>query len=138
MSSQDIRAQLPDDSKRFESLDVEFKDMMKSAESTPMVIESCDDEGRELTLQGMQQGIYMLYPSTFCNQPLPVLDTKHIFCELLLKPSVGEMPESVERVLGRQKEHFPAVLLRVERLPVGYFVQWKQSSQNYASHWGFV
>jgi dynein heavy chain len=54
MSSQDIRAQLPDDSKRFESLDVEFKDMMKAAESTPMVVESCDDEGRELTLQGMQ------------------------------------------------------------------------------------
>merc|ERR1719482_1253174 len=40
LASADIRAQLPDDTKRFEGIDAEFKDLMKNSIDTPNTIEA--------------------------------------------------------------------------------------------------
>ena len=45
LASADIRAQLPDDTKRFEGIDNEFKEMMKEACQIPLAVESCTVEG---------------------------------------------------------------------------------------------
>ena len=46
LGSADIRAQLPDDTKRFEGIDQEFKDLQKSAEAETNVAKACNVEGR--------------------------------------------------------------------------------------------
>jgi dynein heavy chain len=53
LGSADIRAQLPEDTKRFEGIDGEFKDLMKTTEMVSNVIEACCQEGREEALKGM-------------------------------------------------------------------------------------
>lgn len=50
LGSQDIRTQLPDDTKRFESTDSEFKELMVSVQANPNLINCCTDENREPTL----------------------------------------------------------------------------------------
>ena len=47
LSSEDIRSQLPDDTKRFEKIDIEWKDMMREASEDPCVIVAATYEGRE-------------------------------------------------------------------------------------------
>lgn len=47
LASADIRSQLPDDTKRFEGLDSEFKELMKEAVGEPNVINVCGVEGRQ-------------------------------------------------------------------------------------------
>jgi dynein heavy chain len=47
MLSDDIRSQLPDESKRFETLDAEWKDLMMDASSSSNCVEICCAEGRE-------------------------------------------------------------------------------------------
>ena len=46
LGSADIRAQLPDDTKRFEGIDQEFKDLQKSAEVETNVAKACNVDGR--------------------------------------------------------------------------------------------
>jgi dynein heavy chain len=46
-ASEDIRAQLPDDTRRFEAIDNQFRDMMREARDEPQVITACLWEGRE-------------------------------------------------------------------------------------------
>jgi dynein heavy chain len=53
LGSQDIRAQLPDDTKRFEGIDQAFKDLMKGAVDIPNVIEACSIEDIEDDLKRM-------------------------------------------------------------------------------------
>lgn len=47
MGSADIRSQLPDDSKRFEDIDTEFKDLLKELAYVPNVARFCNADGRE-------------------------------------------------------------------------------------------
>jgi len=47
LASEDIRAQLPDETKRFEKIDIEWKDMMREASEDPGVIVAATYEGRE-------------------------------------------------------------------------------------------
>jgi dynein heavy chain, axonemal len=47
LASADIRSQLPDDTKRFEGLDSEFKELMKDAVNEPNVINVCSADGRQ-------------------------------------------------------------------------------------------
>lgn len=53
LASADIRSQLPDDTKRFEGLDSEFKELMKEAVNEPNVIMVCSVDGRYDSLQSM-------------------------------------------------------------------------------------
>jgi dynein heavy chain len=47
VGSDDIRAQLPEDTKRFEKVDNEWKDLMREARDEPMVVNACTADGRE-------------------------------------------------------------------------------------------
>jgi len=53
LASADIRSQLPDDTKRFEGLDSEFKELMKDAITEPNVINVCSVDGRQELLASM-------------------------------------------------------------------------------------
>jgi dynein heavy chain len=53
LASADIRNQLPDDTKRFEGIDQDFKNLMKEAVETPNVVESCMKQGRWELLRDM-------------------------------------------------------------------------------------
>ena len=55
--SDDIRSQLPDDSKRFEALDREWKDLMMSVGQLTSVIDICCAEGREELLSRLNGSI---------------------------------------------------------------------------------
>ncbi|PFH34573.1 dynein heavy chain family protein [Besnoitia besnoiti] len=46
MLSEDIRSQLPEDSKRFEAADGEWRDLMFCAAHQPNIVETCHHEGR--------------------------------------------------------------------------------------------
>ena len=53
LGSEDIRAQLPDDAKRFEGIDSDFKELMAEAVTVPMVVAACVVDGRESALGEM-------------------------------------------------------------------------------------
>ena len=53
LASADIRSQLPDDTKRFEGIDSEFKELMKDAVTVPICTEVCLVEGRQELLASM-------------------------------------------------------------------------------------
>uniref|UniRef100_A0A0G4GMS7 Dynein-1, subspecies f n=1 Tax=Chromera velia CCMP2878 TaxID=1169474 RepID=A0A0G4GMS7_9ALVE len=53
MLSEDIRSQLPEDSKRFETLDAQFKELMMDASQSPLAVDACCVEGREELLKGI-------------------------------------------------------------------------------------
>jgi len=55
LASADIRSQLPDDTKRFEGLDGEFKELMKEAVNEPNVLAVCSFDGRLDSLMSMMQ-----------------------------------------------------------------------------------
>ena len=57
LASEDIRAQLPDDTKNFEKIDIEWKDMMRDAAEDPGVVVACTFEGRENLLNEFSTGI---------------------------------------------------------------------------------
>lgn len=55
LGSIDIRAQLPDDTKRFETVDSEFKEMMRDIQTKPGVLVCCRSDGREQALMNMHK-----------------------------------------------------------------------------------
>ena len=55
LGSADIRAQLPDDTKRFESVDAEFKELMRDVQGRPGVVAACTLDGREQALTNMHK-----------------------------------------------------------------------------------
>ena len=57
MQSEDIRSQLPEDSKRFETLDNQFREMMNEASQNAKVVEACCTEGREELLKQLHDHI---------------------------------------------------------------------------------
>lgn len=71
VGSVDIRAQLPDDTKRFEGIDNAFKELMKNAVETPNVVEACTKDGRGDVLRDMTRNLEL------CQKSLnEYLDTK--------------------------------------------------------------
>ncbi|XP_078510049.1 dynein axonemal heavy chain 17 isoform X2 [Lissotriton helveticus] len=57
IGSEDIRAQLPEDSKRFDQIDLEFKELMSDAVKTPNVIEATNKPGLYEKLEKMQASL---------------------------------------------------------------------------------
>jgi dynein heavy chain len=55
LASADIRSQLPEDTKRFEGIDSEFKELMKDAVTEPNVIAVTSVDGRHESLVSMMQ-----------------------------------------------------------------------------------
>ncbi|KAJ3051836.1 hypothetical protein HK097_007152 [Rhizophlyctis rosea] len=54
MGSEDIRAQLPEDSKRFDAIDASYKALMREASKTPKAVEVCTKEGLFEKLEHLQ------------------------------------------------------------------------------------
>jgi dynein heavy chain len=59
LASADIRSQLPEDTKRFEGLDSEFKELMKDAVTEENVVNLCSVDGRLDLLNGIQAKLDM-------------------------------------------------------------------------------
>lgn len=57
LGSQDIRQQLPEDSKRFDGIDHNFRQLMVDCQSTPMALEACRVKGRGDMLTTMKSGL---------------------------------------------------------------------------------
>jgi dynein heavy chain len=57
LASADIRAQLPDETKIFEGIDSNFKELMKAAVETTNVVDSCTKEGRVEALKEMSKNL---------------------------------------------------------------------------------
>ena len=54
MGSEDIRAQLPEDSRRFDKIDSSYKELMKEAQTTPNCVKACTKEGLFEKLEHLQ------------------------------------------------------------------------------------
>eukprot|EP00163_Fabomonas_tropica_P031151 TRINITY_DN730_c1_g2_i2.p1 TRINITY_DN730_c1_g2~~TRINITY_DN730_c1_g2_i2.p1 ORF type:complete len:4514 (+),score=1634.66 TRINITY_DN730_c1_g2_i2:234-13775(+) len=63
IGSEDIRAQLPEDSKRFDSLDADYKDLMRNMVSTPNVIDATQQKGVYETLERLRENLDMCQKS---------------------------------------------------------------------------
>jgi dynein heavy chain len=55
LGSADIMNQLPEDSKRFESIDSELKEMMREAATMTLALQACTAQGREAILDHMHE-----------------------------------------------------------------------------------
>lgn len=64
LTSQDIRAQLPVETKRFESVNIEVKEVLLTLVKIKNVIPACRQEGQEEALSGIQQSL------EFCQKAL--------------------------------------------------------------------
>lgn len=51
MGSDDIRMQLPEDTKTFETVNTEFEEMMVSAHESPLIIDNCTDAKKESLIE---------------------------------------------------------------------------------------
>jgi dynein heavy chain, axonemal len=57
LASEDIRGQLPEDTKRFEKVDIDWKELMRDAVENPGVVDACTADGREEQLNGFNSDI---------------------------------------------------------------------------------
>ena len=62
IGSEDIRKQLPDDSKRFDGIDSDFKGLMEDAVKTPNVIEATNKKGLFALLEDIQVKCELIAP----------------------------------------------------------------------------
>ncbi|KAJ3023806.1 hypothetical protein HKX48_000940 [Thoreauomyces humboldtii] len=105
MGSEDIRAQLPEDSKRFDNIDAAYKDLMKEASKTPNCVEVCTKEGLFDRLEKLQGQLAL------CEKSLAeYLETKRLAfprfyfvsaSDLLDILAKGNMPQAVSVHLGK-------------------------------------
>ncbi|XP_061247081.1 dynein axonemal heavy chain 9 isoform X1 [Bos javanicus] len=105
IGSEDIRAQLPQDSKRFEGIDIDFKELAYDALKTPNVVEATNKPGLYEKLEDIQSRLCL------CEKALvEYLDTKRLAfprfyflssSDLLDILSNGTAPQQVQRHLSK-------------------------------------
>ncbi|NWR75951.1 DYH9 protein, partial [Centropus unirufus] len=105
IGSEDIRAQLPMDSKRFEGIDVDFKELAYEAHKTPNVLEATNKPGLSQQLEDIQSRL------SLCEKALAeYLDMKRLAfprfyfissADLLDILSNGTNPQLVQRHLSK-------------------------------------
>ncbi|XP_010006532.1 PREDICTED: LOW QUALITY PROTEIN: dynein heavy chain 9, axonemal [Chaetura pelagica] len=105
IGSEDIRAQLPEDSKRFEGIDVDFKELAYEAQTTPNVVEATNKPGLSQQLEDLQNRL------SLCEKALAeYLDMKRLVfprfyfissADLLDILSNGTNPQLVQRHLSK-------------------------------------
>ncbi|XP_077979817.1 dynein beta chain, ciliary-like [Glandiceps talaboti] len=105
IGSEDIRSQLPEDSKRFDGIDTDFKELMADAAKTPNVVEATNKEGLYDRLETLQSDL------TLCEKALAeYLETKRLAfprfyfvssADLLDILSNGNQPTLVQRHLSK-------------------------------------
>mmetsp|Transcript_17270 Transcript_17270/g.33650 ORF Transcript_17270/g.33650 Transcript_17270/m.33650 type:complete len:4514 (+) Transcript_17270:154-13695(+) len=104
LGSKDIRVQLPEDSRRFDEIDANWKKLMGTVESVPRVLDACSAPGRSDLLQKMNVGLDQCEKSLFMY-----LETKRMAfprfyfmanAALLDILSNGHDPQAVQKHLG--------------------------------------
>ncbi|NWI85455.1 DYH9 protein, partial [Pitta sordida] len=105
IGSEDIRAQLPQDSKRFEGIDVDFKELAYEVQKTPNVVEATNKPGLSQQLEDIQSRL------SLCEKALAeYLDMKRFAfprfyfissADLLDILSNGTNPHLVQRHLSK-------------------------------------
>uniref|UniRef100_A0A8C4V4J9 Dynein axonemal heavy chain 17 n=1 Tax=Falco tinnunculus TaxID=100819 RepID=A0A8C4V4J9_FALTI len=105
IGSEDIRAQLPEDSKRFEGIDVDFKELAYETQKTPNVVEATNKPGLSQQLEDIQSRL------SLCEKALAeYLDMKRLAfprfyfissADLLDILSNGTNPHLVQRHLSK-------------------------------------
>ncbi|XP_054427204.1 dynein axonemal heavy chain 9 isoform X2 [Pteronotus mesoamericanus] len=105
IGSEDIRTQLPQDSERFEGIDVDFKELAYDAQKTPNVVEATNKPGLYEKLEDIQSRLHL------CEKALAeYLDTKRLAfprfyflssSDLLDILSNGTAPPQVQRHLSK-------------------------------------
>ncbi|XP_071797739.1 dynein beta chain, ciliary isoform X1 [Asterias amurensis] len=105
IGSEDIRNQLPEDSKRFDGIDTDFKDLMAEAEKTPNTVQATNKDGLFERLEALQSNL------TICEKALAeYLETKRLAfprfyfvssADLLDILSQGNNPTLVQRHLAK-------------------------------------
>uniref|UniRef100_A0A803Y768 AAA+ ATPase domain-containing protein n=1 Tax=Meleagris gallopavo TaxID=9103 RepID=A0A803Y768_MELGA len=105
IGSEDIRTQLPDDSKCFEGIDVDFKELAYGARETPNVVEATNKPGLSQQLENIQSRL------SLCEKALAeYLDRKRLAfprfyfissADLLDILSNGTNPQLVQRHLSK-------------------------------------
>ncbi|XP_076002796.1 dynein axonemal heavy chain 9 [Genypterus blacodes] len=105
IGSEDIRSQLPEDSKRFEGLDTDFKELATTMHKTPNVVEATNEPGLFEKLDDIQSRL------SLCEKALAeYLDTKRLAfprfyfissADLLDILSNGTNPNQVQKHLSK-------------------------------------
>ena len=105
IGSEDIRAQLPDDSKRFDTIDTDFKQIMEDAKVTPKVVDATNKNGLFRLLEDIQSRLGL------CEKALQeYLETKRLAfprfyfisgSDLLDILSKGNQPVEVAKQLAK-------------------------------------
>ncbi|XP_062448100.1 dynein axonemal heavy chain 9 [Rhea pennata] len=105
IGSEDIRMQLPEDSKRFEVIDIDFKELAYEAQKTPSVVEATNKPGLSEHLEDIQSRL------SLCEKALAeYLDMKRLAfprfyfissADLLDILSNGTNPQLVQRHLSK-------------------------------------
>ncbi|XP_014887254.1 dynein axonemal heavy chain 9 isoform X4 [Poecilia latipinna] len=105
IGSEDIRSQLPEDSKRFEGIDADFKELANSVRQTPNVVEATNKPGLFGKLEDIQSRL------SLCEKALAeYLDTKRLAfprfyfissADLLDILSNGTNPHQVQKHLSK-------------------------------------
>uniref|UniRef100_F7AU91 AAA+ ATPase domain-containing protein n=1 Tax=Ciona intestinalis TaxID=7719 RepID=F7AU91_CIOIN len=105
IGSEDIRSQLPEDSKRFEGIDIDFKELVAQMKATPNVVKATNKPGLYEKLEDLQNRLAL------CEKALAeYLDTKRLAfprfyfvssADLLDILSNGTNPVAVSRHLAK-------------------------------------
>ncbi|NWT53909.1 DYH9 protein, partial [Erythrocercus mccallii] len=118
IGSEDIRAQLPQDSKRFEGIDVDFKDLAYEVQKTPNVVEATNKPGLSQQLEDIQSRL------SLCEKALAeYLDMKRLAfprfyfissADLLDILSNGTNPHLVQRHLSKLFDNLAKLKFQVD------------------------
>ncbi|XP_078081541.1 dynein axonemal heavy chain 9 [Mustelus asterias] len=118
IGSEDIRSQLPEDSKRFDGIDVGFKELAWDAERTPNVVEATNKPGLCEKLEDIQVRLAL------CEKALAeYLDTKRLAfprfyfissADLLDILSNGTNPHLVQRHLSKLFDNMASMKFQTE------------------------
>ncbi|RLV89556.1 hypothetical protein DV515_00014816, partial [Chloebia gouldiae] len=118
LGSEDIRAQLPQDSKRFEGIDVDFKGLAYEVQKTPNVVEATNKPGLSQQLEDIQSRL------SLCEKALAeYLDMKRLAfprfyfissADLLDILSNGTNPHLVQRHLSKLFDNLARLEFQVD------------------------
>ncbi|NXY11890.1 DYH9 protein, partial [Pteruthius melanotis] len=118
IGSEDIRAQLPQDSKRFEGIDVDFKELAYEVQKTPNVVEATNKPGLSQQLEDIQSRL------SLCEKALAeYLDMKRLAfprfyfissADLLDILSNGTNPHLVQRHLPKLFDNLAKLKFQVD------------------------
>ncbi|XP_026986875.1 dynein axonemal heavy chain 9 [Sagmatias obliquidens] len=118
IGSEDIRAQLPQDSKRFEGIDIDFKELAYDVHKTPNVVEATNKSGLYEKLEDIQSRLYL------CEKALAeYLDTKRLAfprfyflssSDLLDILSNSTAPQQVQRHLSKLFDNMAKMQFQVD------------------------